>query len=140
MRKMYGYSDGEKLAKMWPNGTLWLREVSATEKAAKAVGNVAGALLGFYVVSAYDRFALSLTEDGWFIINDLRTEKDGGAGVIRFKKNDITSCIRLQQQENMAASGFLQFEKTYDVQLTLKNGNHYWIQIPKSAYESLVSI
>jgi hypothetical protein len=137
MRKVYGYNEGEKLEKMWLNGTLWLREVSNTEQAVKRVGNIAGVLLGFYIVSVYERYALSLTEEGWYILKDCKEENN--IGIIRFKKADIKELIRLNQEESVSASGFMQFEKTYPVQLTLNNGNYFWIQIPKSAYKSMTT-
>ena len=137
MRKHYGYDDGEQLDKMWPNGNLWLREVSSTEKTAVAVVAVAGALLGFYAVSAYDRFVMCLTTEGTYIIKDLREENN--SGILRFKKEDIKNVLHLQKKEGYAASGLMQMEKTVDVQLELNDGSHYWMQIPKSAYESIIS-
>jgi hypothetical protein len=137
MRKVYGYNEGEKLEKMWFNGTVWLREVSNMEDAVKTVGNFAGVLLGFYIVSVYERYALSLTEEGWYILKDCKEENN--IGIIRFKKADIKELIRLNQEEGGSASGFMRFEKTYPVQLILKNGNYFWIQIPKSAYENMTT-
>lgn len=136
MRKFYGYSDGETLARMWPNGLFWLRQVSDEEKALNTAGTVAGALLGFQVRSKFDTFVLSLTSDGVFIINDNR--KEDNIGTVRFRQSDIQSVTRLHQKsELVAGQGFGELEASFDVELTLKNGNTYWIQIPQSAYEAL---
>ncbi len=137
MRNFYGYTEGETLAKMWPNGLLWLRKISEEEKMTRRVGNVAGMLLGFQVISVYDIFALSLTNDGVFILKDRREE--GNIGTIRFRKSDIVAVTRLHQENNLSASGVGQMEAAFDVELHLKNGERYWIQIPQSAYDALIS-
>lgn len=137
MREFYGYTSGETLAQMWPNGLLWLRKVSDREKATVTAGNVAGFLLGFEVVSVYDTFALSLTNDGVFILKD--NKKEGNVGTVRFQRADIQHVNRLHQENNLAASGVGKFEGAFDVELQLKNGSTYWIQIPQSAHEALTA-
>lgn len=137
MREFYGYTVGESLDKMWPNGLLWLRKVSDREKATVTAGNVAGLLLGFEVVSVYDTFALSLTTDGIFILKD--NKKEGNVGTVRFRRADIRAVTRLHQENNLAASGLAKLEAAFDVELQLKNGGTYWIQIPESAYNALTA-
>lgn len=137
MRSFYGYTEGETLAQMWPNGLLWLRKISDEEKLTRTVGNVAGMLLGFQVISIYDIFALSLTNDGVFILKDRREE--GNIGTIRFRKSDIQAINRLHQENNTAAAGVGKLEAAFDVELHLKNGERYWIQIPQSAYDALTN-
>lgn len=137
MRSFYGYTEGETLANMWPNGLLWLRKISEEEKLTRTVGNVAGMLLGFQVISVYDILALSLTNDGVFILKDRREE--GNIGTIRFRKSDIEAVMRLHQENNTAASGVGKLEAAFDVELLLKNGERYWIQIPQSAYDALTN-
>lgn len=137
MRSFYGYNEGETLAQMWPNGLLWLRKISDAEKTTRTVGNVAGMLLGFQVVSVYDIFALSLTTDGVFILKDRREE--GNIGTLRFRRSDIQAVNRLHQENNTAAAGVGKLEAAFDVELILKNGERYWIQIPQSAYEALIA-
>ena len=137
MRKFYGYQPGETLAQMWPNGLLWLRKVSNSEKTLVTAGNVAGVVLGFRVHSVYETFALSLTTDGVFILNDNR--KEDNVGTVRFHRQDIQTVNRLHQENNLAASGVGKFEGAFDVELQLKNGSTYWIQIPQSAYEALIA-
>ncbi|MCY7357255.1 MAG: hypothetical protein LH609_07240, partial [Rudanella sp.] len=46
---------------------------------------------------------------------------------------------RLHQENNLSASGVGQMEAAFDVELKLKNGERYWIQIPQSAYDALIS-
>ncbi|GAB3643416.1 hypothetical protein [Spirosoma arcticum] len=135
MREFYGYTTGETLAQMWPNGLLWLREVSDSEKTLVTAGNVAGVVLGFRVHSVYDTFALSLTTDGVFIIKD--NKKENNVGTVRFRRADIQHVNRLHQENNLAASGVGKVEGAFDVELQLKDGGTYWIQIPQSAYEAL---
>lgn len=137
MREFYGYTEGETLAQMWPNGLLWLRKVSEPEKATVTVGNVAGLLLGFEVVSVYDTFVLSLTNDGVFILRD--NKKEDNIGTLRFRRSDIQHVTRLHLENNLAASGVGKFEGAFDVELTLKNGNTHWIQIPESAYLAMTA-
>lgn len=137
MRSFYGYTESETLAKMWPNGLLWLRKISDEEKLTRRVGNVAGMLLGFQVISIYDIFALSLTNDGVFVLKDRREE--GNIGTIRFRKSDIQAVTRLHQENNTAAAGVGKLEAAFDVELILKNGERYWIQIPESAYDALTN-
>ena len=135
MREFYGYAPGETLTKMWPNGLLWLRKISDHEKALVTAGNVAGFLVGVGVVSVYDTFALSLTTDGVFILKD--NKKDDNVGTLRFRRDDIQSVTRLNQENNTAASGVGKLEPAFDIGLTLKSGGVYWIQIPNSAYQAL---
>ena len=137
MREFYGYQPGETLDQMWPNGLLWLRKVSEREKATVTAGNVAGFLFGVEVVSVYDTFALSLTTDGVFILRD--NKKEDNVGTLRFRRSDIQAITRLHQENNLAASGVGKMEEAFDVELTLKNGNTYWIQIPESAYLALTA-
>lgn len=138
MRTFYGYTDGETLDKMWPNGLLWLRQVSDRERTAVTVGNVAGFLFGVGVASVFDTFVLSLTTDGVFILNDRREENN--IGVLRFRRSDIQAVTRLHQENNLAASGVGQMEGAFDVELKLKNGQTHWIQIPESAYLALTTV
>ncbi|MFD2569388.1 hypothetical protein ACFSUS_02010 [Spirosoma soli] len=138
MRDFYGYQPGETLDKMWPNGLLWLRKVSDQEKATVTAGNVAGLLLGFQVVLVFDTFALSLTTDGVFILRD--NKKEGNIGTVRFRQADIRDVTRLHQENNLAASGVGKFEGAFDVELALKNGATYWIQIPESAYLAMTDL
>lgn len=135
MREFYGYTAGETLAHMWPNGLLWLRKVSDSEKTLVTAGNVAGVVLGFRVHSVYDTFALSLTTDGVFILRD--NQKEDNVGMVRFRRADIQHVTRLHQENNRAASGVGKFEEAFDVELQLKDGSTYWIQIPQSAYQAL---
>ncbi|AQG78725.1 hypothetical protein [Spirosoma montaniterrae] len=137
MRSFYGYNEGETLAQMWPNGLLWLRKISDAEKATRTVGNVAGMLLGFEVISVYDIFALSLTTDGVFILKDRRDE--GNIGALRFRRSDIQAVNRLHQENNLAASGVGKMEAAFDIELLLKTGERLWIQVPQSAYEALTN-
>ena len=139
MRKFYGYSEGETLARMWPNGLFWLRQVSDQEKAINTAGTVAGALLGFQVRSKFDSFVLALTTGNVFIINDNR--KENNIGTVRFRQSDVQSVTRLHQKsELVAGQGVGQLEPSFDVELVLKNGERYWIQIPQSAYEALADV
>ncbi|MBC8153825.1 MAG: hypothetical protein H7Z72_13030 [Bacteroidetes bacterium] len=138
MRAFYGYAPGETLAKMWPNGLLWLRTVSDRERAAVTAGNVAGFLFGVGVASTFDTFALSLTTDGVFILNDKSEENN--RGILRFSRADIQAVTRLHQENNLAASGLGRMEGAFDVELKLKNGQIHWIQIPESAYSALVTV
>ncbi|GAB3495468.1 hypothetical protein GCM10027341_12880 [Spirosoma knui] len=138
MREFYGYRPGETLAQMWPNGLLWLRKISDQEHAMVTAGNVAGLMLGFTVVSVYDTFALSLTTDGVFILKD--NKKEDNVGTLRFRPADILHVARLYQENNRAASGVGKLEKAFDVELALKDGTTYWIQIPESAYRVMTEI
>lgn len=135
MREFYGYLPGEALENMWPNGTLWLRKISDREKTLVTAGNVAGLLVGVGVRSVFDTFALSLTTSGVFILKDRRDE--GNIGIVRFGRTDIQALNRLHQENNLAASGVGAMEGAFDVELQLKNGSSYWIQVPQSAYKAM---
>lgn len=135
MRAFYGLGPNESFDSYWPNGCVWMREVSAQEKVGLGVATLVLLPLGMYAVPTVETFCLALTEDGVFVLKD--QAETANQGVLRFSASDIAKLEVVKEGNGTAAVGLGKTEPADAVTLTLKSGKNLWIQVPRSARQSL---